>query len=248
MSAETIADTLKHALFVPGLAGVQSADPNEGPAIAIMIEEQRDPAIASLFQRRASQQDQDFLADWKIATTTRARVLLAPDATDALVAYTIDITRPIALTRTYLILASKNERALEWLAKPGTSVWLIPHPVAIPEWAKEGAGTRRDMYDRMLPLGEVLEPASPSRPPSRDSATATATRVSLSRPIANPVIQPAWSYPRANTQLETAGEFGATPGSDRPAARLRLRVCKAPANRQGGLVLVRPAIRGRGRV
>jgi hypothetical protein len=27
------------------------------------------------------------------------------------------------------------------------------------EWAKEGAGAAMDVYDRMLPLGEVLEPS-----------------------------------------------------------------------------------------
>jgi hypothetical protein len=38
-------------------------------------------------------------------------------------------------------------------------VWLIPQQLVLREWAKEFAGTSRDMYDRMLPLGETLEPS-----------------------------------------------------------------------------------------
>jgi hypothetical protein len=50
-------------------------------------------------------------------------------------------------------------KPLQWLAQPGTNVWLIPHQLAIQEWAKEGLGTSKDMYDRMLPIGETLDPS-----------------------------------------------------------------------------------------
>ena len=153
----TIADTLKHAVFSPGLAGLQSADPEMNPGVAIMIDEQRDPTIARIFQHRAAQDDQTFLADWK-PESTHTRVLLDPERSEALVAYTIHITRPQAITRTYLLLASSGGQPLAWLAQPGTHVWLIPHHLATQQWAKEGAGAAADIYDRMLPLGEVTDP------------------------------------------------------------------------------------------
>jgi transcriptional regulator with XRE-family HTH domain len=155
---DTIADTLSDAAFVPGLAGIQSADPEIGPGVAIMIDEQRDPQIASLFRTRAERDDQAFVADWKV-DRTHTRVLPAPNAPEALIAYTIIISKPTPLTRTYLILASKGGQPLQWLAQPGTNVWLIPHQLAIQESAKEGARTSHDMYDHMLPLGETLEPS-----------------------------------------------------------------------------------------
>ena len=107
---------------------------------------------------RAERDDQAFLADWKV-DRTHTRVLRAPEAPEALIAYIVFISKPIRLTRTYLLLASKGGRALEWLAQPGTNVWLIPHRLAIREWAKEGLGSSQDIYDRILPIGEVLEPS-----------------------------------------------------------------------------------------
>lgn len=81
------------------------------------------------------------------------------DVHEALIAYTVFIGRPVSLIRTCLLLASKGGQPLAWLAQPGTNVWLIPHELAIREWAREEAGASRDVYDRMLPLGEVLEPS-----------------------------------------------------------------------------------------
>jgi hypothetical protein len=71
------------------------------PGVAIMVDEQRDPTIARIFQHRAAQDDQTFLADWK-PETTHTRVLLDPERSDALVAYTIRIIKPIVIRRTYL--------------------------------------------------------------------------------------------------------------------------------------------------
>jgi hypothetical protein len=139
IDADTITETLADATFAPGLTGLQSADPNVGPGVAIMIDENRDPLLARLFQIRAERDDQAFLSDWAIGPT-RTRVLTDPDSPEALIAYTIHITKPLDLTRTYLLLASKGGQPLAWLAEPGTNIWLIPHELAIREWAKEGAG------------------------------------------------------------------------------------------------------------
>ncbi len=70
------------------------------------------------------------------------------------------VLRPTALTRTYLLLASKNTQILAWLAKPGTNLWLIPKHIASRERAKEGAATGDDLYGHALPIGTVTEPSA----------------------------------------------------------------------------------------
>ena len=52
-----------------------------------MVDENRDPLLATLFRIRADRNDETFLARWHI-DSTRIRVFNDPDAREALIAYT----------------------------------------------------------------------------------------------------------------------------------------------------------------
>lgn len=80
-----------------------------------------------------------------------------PRAPEALIAYNVHVSKLISLIWTHLAPGQQQGEPLGWLAEPGTNVWLIPHKLAIQEWAKEGAGTADDVNSRMFPLGEVIE-------------------------------------------------------------------------------------------
>ena len=72
-------------------------------------------------------------------------------------AYTIEITRPIRLIRTFLFVAANNIHALTWLARKGTNIWLIPKALAVPDPAAPTAVSAAEFYDTAIPLGETLQ-------------------------------------------------------------------------------------------
>jgi hypothetical protein len=44
------------------------------------------------------------------------------------------------------------------LRQRGATIWLVPHAVALREWAQEGAGTGYEPYSQALPVGLVTAP------------------------------------------------------------------------------------------
>ena len=44
------------------------------------------------------------------------------------------------------------------LRQRGVTIWLVPHAVALREWAQEGAGTGYEPYSQALPVGLVTAP------------------------------------------------------------------------------------------
>ena len=154
---QTILDTLDNAAFGPGVIGMQPDQPDSAYAVGILVNEQRDTELAELFDRRRALDDQAFIADWELAPT-RAWALLCPHAPEALLAYNIALNRPFPLRRTFLLLVAKQAHILALLQQPGTSLWLVPHHVAIREWANEGTGTGYDTWGESLPLGLVPAP------------------------------------------------------------------------------------------
>jgi hypothetical protein len=122
-----------------------------------MVDEGRDPQLERLFDRRAELDDDAFLDEWE-SGAPHAHTLLCPQAPEALFAFTVRVIRPIALTRTYLLLVSKQARMLSFLRQRGATIWLVPRAVALREWAKEGAGTGYELYSQALPVGLVTAP------------------------------------------------------------------------------------------
>lgn len=146
---------LRDGVFGPGVLGFEQDGVDRG--VAIMVDEARDPQLARLFGRRAELDDDAFLAEFE-SGAPRTHALRCPRAPEALLAITVRVNRPTALTRTYLLLVSKQARILSLLRQPGATVWLVPHTVALNEWTKEGAGTGYDLYSRALPVGLVTSP------------------------------------------------------------------------------------------
>ena len=151
-----IKEILRDGVFGPGVLGFEQDD-GVDRGVAITVDEGRDPELARLFKRRAELDDDAFLDEWESAAP-RAHTLFCPQAPEALFAFTIRVNRPVALTRTYLLLVSKQARMLSLLRRPGATIWLVPHAVALREWAKEGAGTGYDLYSQALPVGLVTAP------------------------------------------------------------------------------------------
>jgi hypothetical protein len=150
-----IKQVLRDGVFGPGVLGFEQDEVDRG--IAIMIDEGRDPQLARLFDRRAELDDDAFLDEWE-SGAPHAHTVLCPQAPEALFAFTVRVNRPIALTRTYLLLVSKQARILSFLRQRGATIWLVPHAVAVREWAKEGTGTGYELYSQALPVGLVTAP------------------------------------------------------------------------------------------
>jgi hypothetical protein len=149
-------ELLRHAVFGPGVLGFEQDD-RVDRGVAIMVDQGRDPELARLFRRRAELDDDAFLEEWE-SGAQRAHTLLCPQRPEALFAFTVCVNRPVALTRTYLLLVSKQARMLSLLRRPGATIWLVPHAVALREWAKEGAGTGYELHSQALPIGLVTTP------------------------------------------------------------------------------------------
>ncbi len=150
-----IKEVLRDGVFGPGVLGFEQDGIDRG--VAIMVDEGRDPQLARLFARRAELDDDAFLDEWE-SGAPHAHTLLCPQAPEALFAFTVRVNRPIALTRTYLLLVSKQARMLSFLRQRGATIWLVPHVVALREWAKEGTGTGYELYSQALPVGLVTAP------------------------------------------------------------------------------------------
>ena len=150
-----IKEILRDGVFGPGVLAFEQDGVDRG--VAIMVDEGRDPQLARLFDRRAELDDDAFLDEWE-SGAPHAHTLLCPQAPEALFAFTVRVNRPIALTRTYLLLVSKQARMLSFLRQRGATIWLVPHAVALREWAKEGTGTGYDLYSQALPVGLVTMP------------------------------------------------------------------------------------------
>jgi hypothetical protein len=150
-----IKEVLRDGVFGPGVLGFEQDGVDRG--VAIMVDEDRDPQLARLFDRRAELDDDAFLEEWE-SGAPHAHTLFCPQAPEALFAFTVRVNRPIALTRTYLLLVSKQARMLSFLRQRDATIWLVPHAVALREWAKEGAGTGYELYSQALPVGLVEMP------------------------------------------------------------------------------------------
>ncbi len=143
-------------MFGPGALGLTSHDME--PAVAIMVDETRDPTLARLFRWRAELGGEEFADLWLTEPTPRAHVVICPHAPEALWTYQVNMLRPLELQRSYLLLVSKHAHVLSLLLKPGSVVWLMPQWVAISEWAREGLGTAHDLLAHALPVGQVTAP------------------------------------------------------------------------------------------
>ena len=147
-----IREVLRGGVFGPGVLAFDQDGVDRG--VAIMVDERRDAQLARLFDRRAELDNDAFLGEFE-SGAPRAHTLFCPDRPEALFAFTVCVDRPIAPTRTYLLLVSKQARMLSFLCQRGATICLVPHVVALREWAKEGTGTGYDLYSRALPVGLV---------------------------------------------------------------------------------------------
>lgn len=173
----------------PGLAGIDSGAPDLPAGVAFLIDPDRDPQLAHLFHQRDSLDEQSFLATWDPAPPQiHVQAFPAPHAPEALIAYTIRLTQPTALTRTLLLLASTSQKLLPRLNHPDTNLWLLSKQAATQAWAAEGAATGRQVYDHALPLGAITHPTpahpghpQPPRPPAGGVAGRSGNRSSIRR-------------------------------------------------------------------
>jgi hypothetical protein len=157
MPSEQITEILSDAVFGPGVIGMQPE--RVGLGVGILVEETRDPELSALFEhRRRITDDRAFLANWRLGPV-RIGTVRCPHSPEAIFGYSITIEQPIALSRTFLLLLSKQAHILSWLQHPATSVWLVPHSAGIEAWAKEGAGTAGELWAQCLPLGEIELPS-----------------------------------------------------------------------------------------
>lgn len=145
---------LRDGVFGPGTIG---SDDEPDPGVGIMVDERRDARLARLFEWRARIGDAEFAAGFR-TRAPHAVIFLCPHGPQALLAFTIEVLRPLKLRRTYLLLLAKQPRIIAILRRPGAVAWLVPHDTAISEWAKEGAGTPEELYSRALPVGTVTRP------------------------------------------------------------------------------------------
>jgi hypothetical protein len=144
---------LRHGVFGPGATGLVSKEIE--PGVAILVDEGRDGQLARLFEWRARVGDEEFAASWETNPAPHAHVLLCPHAQEAIYAYQVSVLRPVKLTRTFLLLVSKQAKILALLLEPGAVIWLVPQTIAVREWAREGAGTAHDLLRHALPVGTV---------------------------------------------------------------------------------------------
>jgi hypothetical protein len=158
-SPPVVEDTLRYAVFGPGVAGVEAQPGKPDHDVAIMVDDERDVELARLFELRRRLDDESFVAEWGIDSPAHIRVLACPTAPEALCAYSVEIARPVVVRRTFLLLVGKQARFLSWLQMPGTGVWLVPKDVGLNAWAREGLSTSDELYANSLPLGVVEAPS-----------------------------------------------------------------------------------------
>ena len=108
---DAIEELLWHAVFGPGLTGLEPTDPSIALGVSIVVDAQRDESIAKLFQLRRELDDESFLSCWQPAPTPRIQLVVCPYAPEELIACTIEIVRPTEFTRTFLLLASNRRRS-----------------------------------------------------------------------------------------------------------------------------------------
>ena len=145
---------LQDGVFGPGTIGTD-AEPD--PGVGLMVDEHRDPKLARLFEWRARVENDEFAQRFR-ARAPHAAIFLCPHAPQALLAFTIEVRRPVKVRRTYLLVVASQPRTIAILRRPGAGVWLVPHTAAISDWAKEGAGNPWELYSRALPVGSVTRP------------------------------------------------------------------------------------------
>src|SRR5947209_122184 len=156
--AGTIAAILEHGVFGPGSIAMRPDDPELGTGVGLIVDEDRDPELATLFDRRRRiLDDQAFFADWTVAPV-QVGTVLSPHAPEALLAYSIGLERPWPLRRTFLLLVSRQAHIIGLLQEPGTSVWLVPKQAAVPETTRQQPGTANDLWSESLPLGVMNGP------------------------------------------------------------------------------------------
>ncbi len=154
-----IDNLLEHAAFGPGMVGMPFNRKDSQRGVGIMAETERDPQLAQLVRRRGELNDRDFMRTWRTGQTLTS-VALSPHAPEALVAYKLELLKPLKLKRTFLFLGSSQARLLAWLQCPGTTTWLLPKDVGMQAWVKEGLVTDAEIMSHALPLGIVQGPTN----------------------------------------------------------------------------------------
>ena len=149
-----LSELLEHAVFGPGGSGL--GDEGSECGVGLMIDERRDPELAWLFDWRASIDDQTFVTEWEVEPAT-ARALLCPYAPEAIYAYTVRVRAPVALTRTFLLWVSRQQRIVSLFGRRGMSVWLVREPAEVRERASSGIWPDPDRL-AALPVGIVSRP------------------------------------------------------------------------------------------
>ena len=145
---------LRDGVFGPGTIGT---DDEPDPGVGLMVDERRDPQLGRLFQWRARIGDGEFAAGFS-TRAPHAVIFLCPHAPQALLAFTVEVLRPLKLRRTYLLVVAKQPWIIAILRRPGAVAWLVPQATAISDWAKEGADTPEELYSRALSVGSVTRP------------------------------------------------------------------------------------------
>ena len=158
-SPDLVEETLRDAVFGPGVVGVEAQASKPNHDLAILVDDERDPELARLFNFRRDLDDEVFVAQWRVDVPGQILTLASPSAPEALCAYTVEIARPVNLRRTFMLMVSKQARLLSWLQEPGTAVWLTPKAADLRAWAQEGLGTPDDFYATSLPLAVVQQPS-----------------------------------------------------------------------------------------
>lgn len=148
-------ELLRHAVFGPGGSGL--GDEGSECGVGLMIDERRDPELARLFDWRASVDALTFVTEWEVEPAT-ARALLCPYAPEAIYAYTVRVRAPVAVTRTFLLWVSRQQRMVSLLGQRGVSVWLVREPGEVRERASCGTWLDPDVLGPGLPVGIVSGP------------------------------------------------------------------------------------------
>jgi hypothetical protein len=152
-SPEEIAAVLADASFGPGVISV-TADPDLPPGVGIIIDTDTDQALGALLGWRTRASNEDVAAGVEVSQIA-ATTFLCPDGPEALLAYTIQLSRPWELRRTFLLMLSTRLDIYAALTRPGTTIWLVPHRTAIREWAREDTGTANDVWHESLPIAQT---------------------------------------------------------------------------------------------
>jgi hypothetical protein len=168
MTDADIEDTLRWATFCPGLVDMKSDDPEMPRGLGIIVDESEDEDLARLFALRERLDDDEFLEQWQVSSTTTARAALDPGSPQGVFRYAITIERPEQIERRFLFLVHALTGQLAGFQRPGTQLWLIPQSIATA--ASVSPTGAYEVISHCLPVGMITEPL-----PALDRALAHVT-------------------------------------------------------------------------